>query len=94
MSSATMRRTLIGALVGGALFFAASLYQSLRAGGDPLRFAAPTAAMVVIGATVGALLGPLLGRIGRRGRGADEGSERAAARGPSHDAAASAEEDS
>lgn len=70
MSSATVRRTVIGALVGGGVFFLASLYQSLRAGGDPLRFAAPTAAMVVIGATVGGLLGPLLGRIGSRGEGA------------------------
>lgn len=70
MSSATVRRTVIGALVGGGVFFLASLYQSLRAGGDPLRFAAPTAAMVVIGATVGGLLGPLLGRIGGRKGGA------------------------
>lgn len=69
VSSATVRRTVIGALVGGGVFFLASLYQSLRAGGDPLRFAAPTVAMVVIGATVGGLLGPLLGRIGGRGRG-------------------------
>lgn len=75
MSSTTVRRTLIGALIGGGLFLLASLYQSLRAGGTPLRFAAPTAAMVVIGATVGGLLGPLLGRIGRRRDGAGEEGE-------------------
>lgn len=67
MLSPTVRRTVIGALVGGGIFFAATLYQSVRAGGDLLRFAAPTAAMVLIGATVGGLLGPLLGRIGSRG---------------------------
>lgn len=67
MLSPTVRRTLIGALVGGGIFFLASLYQSVKAGGGLLRFAAPTAALVLIGATVGGLLGPLLGRIGSRG---------------------------
>lgn len=67
MLSPTVRRTVIGALAGGGIFFAASLYQSVRAGGGLLRFAAPTAALVLIGATVGGLLGPLLGRIGSRG---------------------------
>ena len=77
----TVRRTVVGALVGGGLFLLAAVYQSLRAGGELTQYAAPTAALVVIGATVGGLLGPLLGRIGSRRTGAERREEDGSTRG-------------
>lgn len=75
MDPATVRHTLVGAAVGGALFGAVAIYRSLVAGGDLLAYAGPVGVFTVIGATVGGLVGPLLGRaVARRaGDGAGEG---------------------
>ena len=64
---ATGRWTAIGAIAGGSLFLALSLYRSIAAGGPSWSHLNPMAVMTVIGVTVGALVGPLVGAIvGRR----------------------------
>ena len=67
MLKVTGRWTAIGAMAGGSLFLALSLYRSLEAGGPSLSHLNPMGVMTVIGLTVGALVGPLVGAIvGRR----------------------------
>lgn len=62
MDATTLRRTLVGAAVGGALFGGVAVYRSLTAGGDLTGYLGPVGFMAVLGATVGALAGPLAGR--------------------------------
>ena len=64
----TVRDTLLGILVGGALFGSVAVVQALRASialGSVLQ---PILVFCLIGLTVGALVGPLVGRAirGRR----------------------------
>ena len=68
MNPESIRRSLIGAGVGAAVFGAASLYRSLLAEGNLLDYLGPIGMMMVIGATVGGLVGPLVGEAWRRGR--------------------------
>ncbi len=62
------RWTLIGAAVGGGLFFALSMYRSIASGGPSWTHLNPIGVMTVIGATIGALVGPMLGAIAARRR--------------------------
>ena len=61
-----LRRTLKGALIGAAVFAAASVYRSLSMGASPLDHLGPVTVMTVIGGTVGGLVGPLLGGLANR----------------------------
>jgi len=63
VESSILRRTLIGAAVGGGLFAAVSIYRSILSPGPLLTYWEPVAVMLVIGATVGGLVGPLAGGI-------------------------------
>lgn len=61
-----VRRSLVGAALGGGLFGAVSVYRSWVAPGALLDYVGPVGLMVVIGATVGGLVGPLVGEIADR----------------------------
>ncbi|MFP3948286.1 MAG: hypothetical protein ACLFWG_06110 [Longimicrobiales bacterium] len=68
MNPDSIRRSLIGAGVGAAVFGAVSVYRSLLAEGSLLDYLGPIGMMTVIGGTVGGLIGPLVGEAWRRGR--------------------------
>ena len=56
-----MRRTTIGALVGGGAFTVVTVFRSLTLGGAFLDYLSPILLFAVIGGTVGGLVGPLVG---------------------------------
>lgn len=68
MSSSLIRRTALGAVIGGGLFLGVALVQVLRTDVSPVRVLQPLLVLAVLGATVGALGGPLLGGAWRRWR--------------------------
>lgn len=71
MDPIVIRRTMVGAAVGGGLFGGVALVQVLRSGVPPLSVIQPLLVFVVMGATVGALAGPLVGAAWTRWRGRD-----------------------
>jgi hypothetical protein len=64
-----LRRTLIGAAVGGLLFAAVSVLQAVRSGATFPRVLQPIGVFALIGLTIGALAGPLVGQAIARTRG-------------------------
>ena len=65
-----LRRSAIGALLGGAFFLGLGIYMNRAIGAGPLEHLGPLGFTVVVGATIGGLVAPLFGR--RRGRGEAE----------------------
>jgi hypothetical protein len=62
----TVRDTLRGVVIGGALFGGVAALQALRAGVSLASVIQPILVFALIGLTVGGLAGPLLGRAARR----------------------------
>ena len=63
MSKSTLRWTIIGALWGGGVFAALSIYRSVASGGPVVQHLNPIAVLTVVGATVGGLIGPMIGTV-------------------------------
>ncbi len=78
MNPESVRRSLIGAVVGALVFGGMSVYRSLLAEGSLLDYLGPIGMMAVIGGTVGGLVGPLIGEAWRRSRGRRRGGVEAA----------------
>lgn len=66
-----LRRTLIGAASGWALFLGLAIYMNVSIGAPALSNWGPALLFSVIGLTVGALVTPLVHRLGERFRGDD-----------------------
>ncbi len=56
-----VRRTAIGALVGGGAFTVVTVFRSITSDGPFLASLNPILLFALIGATVGGLVGPLIG---------------------------------
>ena len=71
MNRATIRRTVIGGVIGGLLFGGVSLMQALRSGASFPRVLQPIGVFALIGFTIGALAGPLVAQAIARSRGGE-----------------------
>lgn len=61
-----LRSSLIGALLGGAVFLGLGMYMNRAIGAGPLDHIGPLGFTAVVGATIGGLVAPLFRRRRRR----------------------------